>query len=154
MAFNNGFPVGYPQMNYQSGWNQSHTGQFRQQPQTNPQGGMNGWNPQNQFQPNQPQYQPQQQYQPQPFDNTVQSLQDAENYPVAPGVTVTLMDASGHTIYVKTADASGMAMPVRVFEEVNPQTEQIQSNYITRDEVRQMIADAMAEKKPAKKEAK
>lgn len=80
MAYNNGFPIGYPQMYYA--------------PQ-----------PQMQMQNVQPQPQPQ------PQNNGiiwVQGEAGAKSYLVAPNTTVQLWDSETQTIYLKSADASGM----------------------------------------------
>ena len=46
----------------------------------------------------------------------VQSEAGAKSYPIAPGCTVMLMDSEGERFYLKSADASGMPLPLRVFE--------------------------------------
>jgi len=46
----------------------------------------------------------------------VQGESGAKSYLVAPGATVLLMDSEGSKFYLKTADASGVPMPLRVFE--------------------------------------
>lgn len=46
----------------------------------------------------------------------VQGVEGAKAYPVAPGATVLLMDSDGSSFYLKTADASGMPMPLRTFD--------------------------------------
>lgn len=46
----------------------------------------------------------------------VQGEAGAKSFIVAPGQTVMLMDSEGDRFYLKTADASGMPMPLRVFE--------------------------------------
>lgn len=45
----------------------------------------------------------------------VQGEAGAKSYPAAPGQTVMLMDSEGSFFYLKTADASGMPLPLRVF---------------------------------------
>lgn len=40
----------------------------------------------------------------------------AKSYMVAPGNTVMLLDAENSVFYLKSADASGMPLPLRVFE--------------------------------------
>ena len=40
----------------------------------------------------------------------------AKSYLVAPGETVMLMDAENPVFFLKSADASGMPMPLRIFE--------------------------------------
>ena len=46
----------------------------------------------------------------------VQGEVAAKSYPVAPNCTVMLMDSEGERFYLKSADASGMPLPLRVFE--------------------------------------
>ena len=46
----------------------------------------------------------------------VQGEAGAKSYLVAPGSTVMLMDSEGERFYLKSADASGMPMPLRIFE--------------------------------------
>ena len=65
----------------------------------------------------------------------VQGEAGAKSYLVAPGATVLLMDSEGSKFYLKSADASGVPLPLRVFEykelgkqEVSP------SVYVTKEE--------------------
>lgn len=46
----------------------------------------------------------------------VQGEAGAKSYIVAPGNTVMLMDSEGERFYLKSADVSGMPMPLRIFE--------------------------------------
>ena len=46
----------------------------------------------------------------------VQGESGAKSYLVAPNATVMLMDSEGERFYLKSADASGMPLPLRVFE--------------------------------------
>lgn len=46
----------------------------------------------------------------------VQGEAAAKSYPVAPNSAVMLMDSEGERFYLKSADASGMPLPLRVFE--------------------------------------
>lgn len=117
MAYNNGFPVNYP-MYY------------------NP-------TPQPQYTP-----QPQQQAQAQPQNNTiiwVSGEAGAKAYLVAPNTTVQLWDSESQTIYLKSADASGMpSMKVLDYTirdnaqaqsgQNVPTLTQPQADYVTRDE--------------------
>ena len=48
--------------------------------------------------------------------NWVQGETGAKSYMVAPGNTVLLMDSEGSRFYLKSSDASGMPLPLRVFE--------------------------------------
>ena len=88
MAYNNGFPMGYPQYYPQNQMLQS----------------------QQQFQPQNQMLQNQQQFQPQNQNNMiwVQGEAGAKSYLVAPNTTVQLWDSEAPSIYLKSADASGM----------------------------------------------
>lgn len=96
-------------------------------------------------------YQPMQMYQPQqmqpqaPQQNAssliwVQGEGAAKSYLVAPNTTVALFDNESQTIYIKSADASGMPS-IRIldytFRESAPQNKQIpaQSDFATKEEV-------------------
>ena len=46
----------------------------------------------------------------------VQGESGAKSYLVAPNSTVMLMDSEGKRFYLKSADASGMPMPLRIFD--------------------------------------
>ena len=83
----------------------------------------------------------------------VQGEAGAKSYIVAPGNTVMLMDSEGERFYLKSADASGMPMPLRIFEykERAETTSQAFSgpvsaqnvnfdNFVTREEFEQRIA--------------
>ena len=66
------------------------------------------------------QFQPMAQTTPAPQNNNgliwVNGEVGAKSYLVAPGNTVMLMDAENSTFYLKSADASGMPMPLRIFD--------------------------------------
>ncbi len=93
-------------------------------------------------------YQPQQMAQPQPQApqqnasslTWVQGEGAAKSYLVAPGSTVALFDNESQTIYIKTADASGMPS-MRIldytFRDIKPQNKQIlaENDYATKDDV-------------------
>ena len=96
-------------------------------------------------------YQPMQMYQPQqmqpqaPQQNVsgliwVQGEGAAKSYLVAPNTTVALFDNESQTIYIKSADASGMPS-IRIldytFRESAPQNRQIkaESEYATKEDV-------------------
>lgn len=108
---------------------------------------------------------PQYNQQYQPMAQTVQSPQNnngliwvngevgAKSYLVAPGNTVMLMDAENSTFYLKSADASGMPMPLRIFdykERQNATTSDFKAptsdfsefdgKYITREEFERRMA--------------
>lgn len=83
----------------------------------------------------------------------VQGEAGAKSYLVAPGNTVMLMDSEGKRFYLKSADTSGMPMPLRVFEykeclEVASQAfgepmaanQPNLDNFVTREEFEQRMA--------------
>lgn len=83
----------------------------------------------------------------------VQGEAGAKSYLVAPGNTVMLMDSEGERFYLKSADASGMPMPLRIFdykERINATTSdfkaptsdfpELDGKYITREEFEQRMA--------------
>ncbi len=75
----------------------------------------------------------------------VQGLEGAKSYLVAPGNNVLLMDSEGSCFYIKSTDAAGMPMPLRIFDyhertQTAPAQTPLQQNhfdasqYITREE--------------------
>lgn len=77
----------------------------------------------------------------------------AKSYLVAPGETVMLMDAENPVFFLKSADASGIPMPLRIFdykERTNAATSdfkaptsdfsELYGKYITREEFEQRMA--------------
>ncbi len=46
----------------------------------------------------------------------VQGIEGAKSHFVSPGQSVLLMDSESNSFFIKTADASGMPMPLRVFD--------------------------------------
>ena len=105
MAYNNGFPMTYPQMYPQY---------------VSPS-----------FQPQMTQQQPQMTMQQPVNDNGilwVQGEAGAKSWAVAPGKSVMLMDSESNTFYIKSSDQSGMPMPLRIFDytERNKQPQQNQ----------------------------
>ena len=87
MAYNNGFPINYPQM----------------YPQYN-------YMPQQQVVPQQPTQQNDNGI------LWVQGEAGAKSWAVAPGKSVMLMDSESNTFYIKSSDNSGMPMPLRIFD--------------------------------------
>ena len=115
---------------------------------------------------NQPYYMPQQQ-----TANTkiiwCQGEAAAKSYPVAPNATVQLWDSESQTIYLKSADASGMpsmkVIDYTIRDTQNAQNASLtaQSNNVTRDEFNALFErvsalrgeiDALTEKKSKKKD--
>ena len=83
----------------------------------------------------------------------VQGEAGAKSYIVAPGNTVMLMDSEGERFYLKSADSSGMPMPLRIFdykERINATTSdfkahtsdfsELDGKYITREEFERRMA--------------
>ena len=83
----------------------------------------------------------------------VQGEAGAKSYLVAPNATVMLMDSEGERFYLKSADASGMPLPLRVFdykERQNAPTgdfkaptsdfSELDGKYITREEFERRMA--------------
>lgn len=93
-AYNNYYPVSYQNPYYQ---------QFPQQMQQ-----------QMQMQPQQAQQSAQQQSNS--GVNWVQGEAGARSWLVAPNTTVLLMDSEADRFYLKTTDASGMPLPLRIFD--------------------------------------
>ena len=96
----------------------------------------------------------------------VQGEAGAKSYLVAPGNTVMLMDSEGERFYLKSADASGMPMPLRIFEykertetpyQASSSTVTAQNvnldNFVTREEFEQRMA-SMASQCQCKDKAK
>ena len=115
-------------------------------------------NPMGQFnqQPQPPMAQPTTQPMAQQGNNGliwVQGEAGAKSYIVSPGNTVMLMDSEGERFYLKSADASGMPMPLRIVEykERTETPSQASSasvtaqnvsldNFVTREEFEQRMA--------------
>ena len=103
-----------------------------------------------------PTYQPyQNQYAPQHGGLIwVQGIEAAKSYPVSAGQSVLLMDSESNAFFIKTAYASGMPLPLRIFDYAErtvqnaPKTAQETrtepsidlSAYVTRDELESRIA--------------
>lgn len=78
----------------------------------------------------------------------VQGEAGAKSYLVAPNTTVLLMDSESERFFIKTADASGMPLPLRVFEyhetAQNRPTNDFSfdpTNYVTREEFEELRAN-------------
>lgn len=113
MAYNNGFPMNYPQF-----YPQFPQGQQSQQILQNPQPQQQGnliW---------------------------VQGETGAKSYLLAPNTTLPLWDSERQTIYLKSADASGMpsmkTLDYTIREQQQPQNviESPKSDYVTHDELK------------------
>lgn len=113
-----------------------------------------------------PQYQPQyqQQYQSQQTSQQnnsiiwVQGENAAKSYMIGAGQSVMLMDSDTNVFYIKSADQSGMPLPLRIFDYTERTTERsadqvqvssqpVNSDYITRDEFERRIAEITSQSK-------
>lgn len=128
MAFGN-YYGGYPPMYNPTGAMQDTLNQFK-----------------GQYQPmNQPQLL-QGAQQPVPQSGTplwVQGEAGAKSFCVAPGQNVLLMDSEAQRFYIKSADASGMPLPLRIFDykEVSAQTVDVpkqEVRYVTYEEFNEL----------------
>lgn len=102
MAYNNGFPVTYPQMYYQPQYNPQPMQVMPQQPMTQ------------QMQPQaatQPQLQLQQSYQQNGFVR-VRDENEARMYPVAPGNSITFVNENAPYCYTKTVNMGQLDRPI------------------------------------------
>lgn len=114
-----------------------------------------------------PQYQTQyqQQYQPQTNQQNssiiwVQGENAAKSYMIGAGQSVMLMDSDTNVFYIKSADQSGMPLPLRIFDytertaersadQVQVSSQSVKPDYITRDEFERRIAEITSQaKKP------
>ena len=100
----------------------------------------------------QPQVQPQQQ---QSSGLTwVQGIEGAKSHFVSPGQSVLLMDSESNSFFIKSADVSGMPLPLRIFDYKERTVQQASqqptaaaidtSSYITREEFETRIAQIIA----------
>lgn len=92
----------------------------------------------------------------------VQGEAGAKSYPVTSGSTVMLMDSESNVFYLKTVDASGMPLPLRVFDYsertangaqaqnagAGEQTAFDPNNFITRREFEAKMAEIAAMTQP------
>ena len=88
----------------------------------------------------------------------------AKSYLVAPGNTVMLLDAENSVFYLKSADASGMPLPLRIFDYKERTTVAQQAfggsvaaetvnldNFVTRKEFDELKASIASQNKPKNK---
>ena len=111
--------------------------------------------------------QPMQQPAPQTQTNNgliwVQGETGAKSYLVAPNTTIMLMDSESSRFYLKSADASGMPMPLRTFEYkeivqgvtppnlTNNTSEFDLNKFVTRDELNEILANLTAQETSKRK---
>lgn len=88
----------------------------------------------------------------------IQGEAAAKSYPVAPGGSALLLDSEAPVFYIKTVDASGMPLPLRVFDYTErqahpPQTEQptAPTEYVTREELEERLSQFLAEQRESAK---
>lgn len=98
------------------------------------------------------------QTQPQPPQQTqsliwVQGEAGAKSYLVAPNSTVTLWDSEAQTIYIKSADATGMPS-IRTLDYTIRGGEETAVNYVTKDDFDRIEKEIDAIKKSLGKEKK
>ena len=115
------------------------------------------------------QYQPMPQYQPQAATQSsggliwVQGIEGAKAHPVQAGQSVLLMDSDSNSFFIKSADMSGMPLPLRIFDYTERNTAQNAqkpqnaagfdvSAYITRDEFETRIAQICGSQTQSKRE--
>ena len=75
----------------------------------------------------------------------------AKGYMVGAGQSVLLMDAEGSSFYIKSSDASGMPLPLRVFDYVErtvTKPETASADYVTREEFEKRLSE-LSNAKPA-----
>ena len=118
-----------------------------------------------------PMQQPMQMQQPQPQSNGivwVQGESAAKSFPVAPNTTVMLLDSESSTFYLKTSDASGMPLPLRVLDykerTQNPSNLPVNApkndcevnfdNFVTYDKLNEILASLPINTVPKKTEKK
>lgn len=65
----------------------------------------------------------------------VQGEEGAKAWLVAPGTTVLLMDSDGSSFYLKSADASGMPQPLRIFDYTERTVQKVISQPTEQDQV-------------------
>lgn len=91
----------------------------------------------------------------------VQGIEGAKSHFVSPGQSALLMDSESNSFFIKTADASGMPLPLRVFdykERTGQQTHpapapQVDTSvFITREEFESRIAEIIPKRKAPKTE--
>lgn len=81
----------------------------------------------------------------------IQGEAAAKSYPVAPGQTVLLMDSESNSFYLKSADQSGMPLPLRSFDyserTAKPEQNVPAGDFITRKEFEEALAKLTKSKK-------
>ena len=80
--------------------------------------------------------------------NWVQGEAGAKSYALAPSQSILLVDSEKDVFYIKSTDASGMPMPLRIFDfkerittSKQENTQQSSTDYITRKEFEKRLAE-------------
>ena len=92
-------------------------------------------------------------YQPAPPQSGLQWVQGeaaAKAYLVAPNSSVLLMDSEKETFYIKSTDASGMPLPLRIFDYTERAQTTAVDSYITREEFEKRLSELAAPTKGKK----
>lgn len=90
--------------------------------------------------------------------NWVQGEAGARSVSVSAGQKVLLMDSENNVFYVKSSDATGMPLPLRTFEykeigsEDNKITTPAQNEYVTHEELKQILNELKQSFAPEKEE--
>lgn len=88
----------------------------------------------------------------------VQGIEGAKSHSVGPGQSALLMDSESNSFFIKSADTSGMPLPLRIFDyternaQAAPQAPTAApvvdtSGFVTREEFETRIAEIIAVKK-------
>lgn len=103
------------------------------------------------------QYQQQQTQQQNSGLTWVQGVEGAKSYYINPGQSVMLMDSESNCFFIKAADASGMPLPLRIFDYTERTAQNAQKppvtvpvdtdRYITREEFESRITAITAQLK-------
>lgn len=94
----------------------------------------------------------------------VQGIEGAKSHQIGAGQSVLLMDSESNCFFIKAADASGMPLPLRIFDYKERAAQSAQNaptaaandmaGFITRDEFEARIAQICAEYAPKKRQTR
>ncbi len=76
----------------------------------------------------------------------VSNQEAAINWPLNPGSSIVMMDASEPVIYIKTVDAMGRALPLEIYDMVKREPDP-NSAYVTKGEVRALFEEYLGKNK-------
>ena len=84
----------------------------------------------------------------------VQGIEGAKSHSIGPGQSVLLMDSESNSFFIKSADASGMPLPLRIFDYTERTAQPASqtptaatvdtSGFVTREEFETRIAEIIA----------